>query len=424
MKLKNNIYNPYHNLIIFINILTGRYKLNFKKSLIFICLIFCLLSITSACASEVNDTVVASEHQNDNLISIENQYNDEISVTENDEILTDSEETFTKLAGKITNDGTELNLTKNYTYSAGDYIVKATLTDDNKYSDTFNETILNVTKWNTSISANDIELHINDTRTIKVTVKPEGLNVTYIPDNSGIVTVENGVVRGIKEGTANITLTVGGDEKYNFNSTTISVTVSKIPTMLTAGGDVRVANDYYAGERGDYYYTVLRYFGGNVLANKTVSIIVAGKTYNRTTDENGRVALQINLKNAGTYTCLARFKGDDVYAASYVLFQLKITKKATKISASNKAFKANAKKTIKVTLKTSKNPYDGKVYLKAGKKVTLKVNGKTYTAKANSKGVAKFTPKLTKKGKYTAKIKFAGDKTYKASSKSIKITVK
>ena len=146
--------------------------------------------------------------------------------------------------------------------------------------------------------------------------------------------------------------------------------------------------------------------------------------YNVTTDKDGRAALRINLKNAGTYNCKAEFKGDDVYGALSTPFKLTITKKATAISASSKTFKAKAKKTIQVTLKTSKNPYNGKVYLKAGKKVTLKVNGKTYTAKTNSKGVAKFTIKLTKKGKYTTKIKFAGDKTYKASSKSIKITVK
>lgn len=77
-----------------------------------------------------------------------------------------------------------------------------------------------------------------------------------------------------------------------------------------------------------------------------------------------------------------------------------------------------------MTLKTVKNSNAGKTYLKKGKKITLKVNGKTYRPKTNSKCVAKFTLKLSKKGKYTAKIKFAGDKTYKSSSKSIKITVK
>ena len=58
-------------------------------------------------------------------------------------------------------------------------------------------------------------------------------------------------------------------------------------------------------------------------------------------------------------------------------------------------------------------------------KVTIKVRGKTYSAITNSKGKATFKiTKLTKKGKYSALIKFAGNKSYKSSSKKILITVK
>ena len=65
----------------------------------------------------------------------------------------------------------------------------------------------------------------------------------------------------------------------------------------------------------------------------------------------------------------------------------------------------------------------GKVIKKA--KVTLKVNGKTYKATTTSKGKATFKiTKLTKKGKYTAKIKFAGNGYYKASSASKTITLR
>jgi len=187
----------------------------------------------------------------------------------------------------------------------------------------------------------------------------------------------------------------------------------------------RVANDYYAGERGALFYAILKDSDGNVLANKTVSIAVNGPIYNVTTDEQGRAGLQVNFMVANVYTYALSFKGDDEYnAAPLASSKLTITKKAMTISASSKSFKVKAKKTIRVTLKAAKNPYNGKVYLKSGKKVTLKVHGKTYTAKANAKGVAKFTVKLTKKGKYAAKIKFAGDKTYKSARKSIKITVK
>ena len=54
----------------------------------------------------------------------------------------------------------------------------------------------------------------------------------------------------------------------------------------------------------------------------------------------------------------------------------------------------------------------------------MKINGKTYSAKTNEKGQATFSLKITKKGKFNASIKFAGDKTYEESSKSVKITIK
>jgi hypothetical protein len=58
------------------------------------------------------------------------------------------------------------------------------------------------------------------------------------------------------------------------------------------------------------------------------------------------------------------------------------------------------------------------------KKITLTLNGKTYTAKTNSKGQATFKLSITKKGTFSATVKFDGDKTYAASSKSAKITIK
>ena len=187
----------------------------------------------------------------------------------------------------------------------------------------------------------------------------------------------------------------------------------------------RVANDYSAGERGQFFYAILKDVNGNVLANRTVQIAVNGPIYNVTTDDEGKAGLQVNLAAANTYTYAIAFTGDDQYnGAPLASSKLTLTPKSTSITASAKTFKASAKtKSISVTLKTVKNA-DGKTYLKAGKKLTLKVNGKTYTAKTNAKGVAKFTIKLTKKGKYTAKISFAGDKTYSASSKSVKVTIK
>jgi hypothetical protein len=97
----------------------------------------------------------------------------------------------------------------------------------------------------------------------------------------------------------------------------------------------------------------------------------------------------------------------------------KKVKKATKITAKNKAFKKSKKvKKYTIILKS------GKTVLKKVK-VTIKVGKKIYTAKTDSKGKATFKiNKLNKKGKYTAIIKFAGNSNYKSSTKKVKITVK
>ena len=100
--------------------------------------------------------------------------------------------------------------------------------------------------------------------------------------------------------------------------------------------------------------------------------------------------------------------------------QIEITKAGSKLTANKKTFKSKLKtKKYAITLKDNK----GKAIKNA--KVTLKIKGKTFTAKTNSKGKATFKiTKLTKKGKYTAKIKFAGNGYYKASSASKQITLK
>ena len=61
------------------------------------------------------------------------------------------------------------------------------------------------------------------------------------------------------------------------------------------------------------------------------------------------------------------------------------------------------------------------MYLSKGKAITLKVIGKKQVGKTNSKNIVKFKIKLTKKGKYMAKIKFNGDTTYLKLNKRIKI---
>jgi hypothetical protein len=194
---------------------------------------------------------------------------------------------------------------------------------------------------------------------------------------------------------------------------------------VTAGTSIPTyAVDFNMGERGANFKFRLTDSEGNPIVNATVDFAYKTTYFNRTTDEDGCVNLGISTQMAGEYLCALSYLGDETHNATFVPFSFNIQKKSMSISASAKSYKATAKtKKYTVTLKTQKG-VDGKTYLKPGKKVTLKINGKTYTAKTNDKGQATFSLKITKKGKFTAKVSFEGDNTYEAATKSVKITIK
>ena len=306
---------------------------------------------------------------------------------------------------------------------AGNYTANIIFAGDEKFNRTTGTVVVNVTPTVDIISElNEIIKELNST--IGSQAKEiDSLNAT-VNNQSSTIESQAKEIDSLNATVNNQSSTIESQKEQIGN---LNKQINKKDVVLVVDQTfTRAAVDYNAGERGGMFYAILKDNEGNVLVNKTVQIAINGKIYNKTTDEQGRAGIQVNFANANTYSYAVSFQGDDTYnAAPIASSKLTVTKKKTTIKASNKVFKAKTKtKKISVTLKTVKNKYDKKTYLKSGKKVTLKVNGKTYTAKINKKGVAKFTIKIIKKGKYTAKIKFAGDKTYKASSKTIKIRIK
>lgn len=154
------------------------------------------------------------------------------------------------------------------------------------------------------------------------------------------------------------------------------------------------------------------------LTEKTVIIKISGKEYQKKTDTKGMINLGIDL-SPGTYNAVISFEDDD-YRNQKKTVKITILKNKPSINAKNKSFKDKTKiKKYSVVLKNSLGET-----LK-NKKVTLKVNGKTYNAKTDANGKAVFKiNKLTKKGTFSAKISYAGDKSYSKVNKKVKITVK
>lgn len=239
----------------------------------------------------------------------------------------------------------------------------------------------------------------------------------------GIIKVEKDSLSRLSNDNVNHDFETVQDNLVDGDYTYLIVPVTK--TNLT----VKVA-DIKEGEA----FTIDVALSNNLTAN--VSVVINKKEYNISV-VNGTGSLKVSDKLvANTYDVEASYAGEYPYAASAATTTFKVekvstpesdkdkqipkvTKKATKITAKKKTFKAK-KKTKKYT-----------IVLKAGKaavkkvKLTLKVGKKTYKATTNSKGKATFKlTKLTKKGKYTAVVKFKGNKYYKATSKKVKITVK
>ena len=188
-------------------------------------------------------------------------------------------------------------------------------------------------------------------------------------------------------------------------ATATSIDASNITTVYNHDGTITARLTYDDGKSPQ----------GAVL---TVNLNGKSKTY--VVDKNGMIKISTKDLPVGTYTATINFASNDEYAKSTKAVKITVKKATPKLTAKAKTFKKSVKtKKYKVTLKTDLNK------VMKNTKVTIKVNKKTYSAKTNSKGVATFKlTKLTKKGKYTATVKYAGSKYYNAKTVKVKITVK
>ena len=173
------------------------------------------------------------------------------------------------------------------------------------------------------------------------------------------------------------------------------------------------------GQNGKNLTVTLKDQFGNAIIDKLVHIALDNKVYDFKTDADGKVNVQLNIAKAGKYVAAITILGDNNFAGQFKVVDITVNKQTPKLTVAKKTYKAKAKtKKLAATFKSAK----GKAI--KGKKITFKFKGKTYTAKTNAKGVASVKVKITKKGKYTFTAKFAGDSTYKAVSKSNKLTIK
>lgn len=167
---------------------------------------------------------------------------------------------------------------------------------------------------------------------------------------------------------------------------------------------------------------------GTPIENKTLSVLLNGKTYNKTTDANGKITLNINLK-PNTYNASVKFLGDEDFnpADGAALIKIKKTPLKVKISSFSTYENSDLFFKAKVFNKITNNTVAGirvafKVYSDKTKKYTY------YYAKTNKNGIASLNKNL-KVGSYkvSAQIRDSDNEKYishKDSKKQVTMKVK
>ena len=249
-----------------------------------------------------------------------------------------------------------------------------------------------------------IVLHYND-ELLEVNTDEKGVVEFYVVDELDV-------------GDYPVYISYAGNATYGPKSINALISIAPRPSNIVAPTSASVL--LTAIKKGSYYNIVLKDDQGKALVGEEVTIAFNGKTAVYTTDASGAIKYKLAATKVGTQKLTVTFDSNPNYITSTLTATIKITKEATKLTAAKKTFKAKVKvKKYTVTLKDSK----GKAIKKV--KLTLKIKGKTYKATTNAKGKATFKiKKLTKKGKYTAKVAFAGNGLYNKVAKSVKITVK
>ena len=310
-------------------------------------------------------------------------------------------------------------VTPNLAY--GDYVAKLYFAETDVYDCASAQTNMFHVMNNPQISLSIANIQTGDSFTVKVNTIYTfngALNVV-INGVTYVVDVVNGagsktISTNLNPGSYNASIDYAGNENFTADSASTSFTVSKRTTSITASA---VTATYSVSKN---LIATLKDKTGKAISGVKVTIKLNGKTYTKTTDKNGQVKLGVASLIPKTYTATITFARNDIYEKSSKNVKVVVKKATPKMTAKAKTFRVKVKvKKYAITLKTNKNK------VMKNTKVTLKINKKTFTAKTNKKGVATFKiTNLKKKGKFTAVIKYAGNKYYNKLTKKAKITVK
>ena len=263
---------------------------------------------------------------------------------------------------------------------AGTYDVFVKYIGDNNYNSAQNITkftVLKISDYNMDVTVPEFKEGVNSTVGVDLPKDAEGTVTVEIEGKKYTANIINGTAKvnisGLGVGDYNITTTYSGDAKYVSMTKKGNITV--IPNM-----DVNLYVDdvvmiYHDGTR---LVAKLTDYQGRPIVNDIIYFTINGKTYAKTTDDNGTVSMGLNL-DSKVYTATVSYNESEVY--SKISKNVTVTINPTVISEDLvKMYQNDTRFYVKFTDSTGK----------ALTKTTVKFNihGVFYTKNTDKDGVA------------------------------------
>ena len=263
---------------------------------------------------------------------------------------------------------------------AGTYDVFVKYIGDNNYNSAQNTTkftVLKISDYNMDVTVPEFKEGVNSSVGVDLPKDAEGTVTVEIKGKKYTANIINGTAKvnipGLGVGDYNITTTYSGDAKYVSMTKKGNITV--IPNM-----DVNLYVDdvvmiYHDGTR---LVAKLTDYQGRPIVNDIIYFTINGKTYAKTTDDNGTVSMGLNL-DSKVYTATVSYNESEVY--SKISKNVTVTINPTVISEDLvKMYQNDTRFYVKFTDSTGK----------ALTKTTVKFNihGVFYTKKTDKNGVA------------------------------------
>ena len=238
----------------------------------------------------------------------------------------------------------------------------------------------------------------------KITINFINKNYELKTDSKGQVSID---VKDLSPNTYKATATFEGDDDYNKNTATATVTAKSTIESKDLTATYGNAN---------YNATFLDSNGKPLAKGKYVTFTVENDNYRAQVGDNGIATATID-KGVGDYT----ITNINTVTGESTTNKLKITKASSTMTMNNVTFYYSGSEKLNIAL-TDKNSKP-----LANKNITLTINGKNIELSTDEKGTA-FHPVTDDDcktfGTYEATVKFAGDEDYGASQATSTVTYK